>query len=102
MGYCFTLYTPDMKKQDSGKFIACEKLLFSNEVSSNYVSFIVNNAIGYYEQYIGGKGKYLDIYNSVFVLNENQCEKADKYTKSTFFTDFIKEHNCNGMFIRIT
>lgn len=94
MGYCFTLYTPDMKEQDSGKFVACEKLLFSNDIS-----FIINT-IGYYEQYIGEK--YLDIYNSVCVLNENQCKKADEYTRSTFFTDFIKEYDCNGMFIRIT
>ena len=94
MSYCFTLYTPDMKEQDIGKFAACEKLLFSIDTP-----FIINT-IGYYEQYIGGK--YLDIYDSVCVLNEDQCKKADEYTEMTFFTDFIKEHNCNGMFIRIT
>ena len=94
MSYCFNLYTPDMKIQDSGKFVSCEKLLFSKDVP-----FIIN-AIGYYEQYIGGK--YLDIYNSVYVLNEDQCKKADKYTETTFFTDFIKEYSCNGMFIQIT
>lgn len=94
MGYCFTLYTPDMKEQDSGKFVSCERLLFFNDVP-----FTIN-IIGYYEQYIGEK--YLDIYNSVCVLNEDQCKEADEYTESTFFTDFIKKHNCNGMFIRIT
>lgn len=43
MAYCFNLYTPDMKEQNSGKFVACEKLLFSNDAP-----FIVNT-IGYYE-----------------------------------------------------
>lgn len=94
MGYYFSLYTPDMKKQDSGKFVACEKLLFANDTS-----FTVNT-IGYYEQYIDGK--YLNIYNSVCILNEKQCEIADEYTGKTFFTDFIKEYGCNGMFIQIT
>lgn len=94
MGYCFSLYTPDMKEQDSGKFVACEKLLFANDTP-----FTVNT-IGYYEQYIDGK--YLDIYNSVCILNENQCEIADEYTGTAFFTDFIKKHDCNGMFIQIT
>lgn len=94
MGYCFNLYTPDMKEQDSGKFVACERLLFSNNAP-----FTVNT-IGYYEQYIGGK--YLDIYNSVCILDEKQCSIADEYTGTTFFTDFIKEHGCNGMFIQIT
>lgn len=94
MGYCFNLYTPDMKEQDSGKFVACERLLFSNDAP-----FTVNT-IGYYEQYIGGK--YLDIYSSICILNEQQCEIADEYTGTTFFTDFIKKHDCNGMFIQIT
>lgn len=40
MGYCFNLYTPDMKEQDSGKFVACEKLLFSNDVP-----FVINTNI---------------------------------------------------------
>lgn len=43
MSYCFNLYTPDMKEQDSGKFVACERLLFSNNAP-----FTVNT-IGYYE-----------------------------------------------------
>ena len=72
MGYCFNLYTPDMKKQDSGKFVACEKLLFSNDMP-----FLINT-IGYYEQYIGGK--YLDIYNSVCILNEKQCKIQERHS----------------------
>ena len=84
----------DFSILDSGKFVACERVLFSDDAP-----FTVNT-IGYYEQYIGGK--YLDIYNSVCILNEQQCEMADEYTGTTFFTDFIKEHGCNGMFIQIT
>lgn len=94
MGYYFSLYTPNMVEKDRGKFVACEKLLFSNDAP------LTIHPIGYYEQY--GDKKYLDIYDSVYVLNEKQCKIADKYTKTTFFTDFIKEHNCNGMFIQIT
>lgn len=94
ISYYFHLYTPNMKEQASGKFVACEKLLFANNTP-----FVINT-IGYYERYIGIK--HLDIYNSVYILNEEQCEVADVYTKTTFFTDFLKRYDCNGMFIRIT
>ena len=94
MSYCFNLYTPDMEKKDSGKFIACEKLLFSNNAP-----FVINT-IGYYDYCFSGK--FLDIYNSVCILNEKQCEVADKFTGTTFFTDFIKKYDCNGIFIQIT
>ena len=76
-----------------GKFVACDKLLMTDPIMNM-------TTIGYYEAYFDHK--YLDIYGSVVVLNENQCRMADEYTGTTFFTDFIKEYNCNGMFIQIT
>lgn len=93
MGYYYHLYTPNMKEQDSGKFVACDKLLMTNSIMDM-------TTIGYYEACFDYK--YLDIYDSVVVLNEDQCRMADEYTETTFFTDFIKEYNCNGMFIQIT
>ena len=83
MGYCYHLYTPNMKEQDSGKFVACDKLLMTDPIMNM-------TTIGYYEAYFNHK--YLDIYDSVVVLNEDQCLTADKYTETTFFTDFIKEN----------
>lgn len=45
MGYCFNLYTPDMKEQDSGKFVACERLLFSNDAPFTLIQLDITNSI---------------------------------------------------------
>lgn len=93
MGYCFHLYTPDLKEQDSGKFVACSKIFFGG-------GLIALPTIAFYEEFLGRK--YIDIYNSCVLLDTDACEIADKYSETTFFTDFLKKHNCSGMIVRIT
>lgn len=95
MDYCFHLYTPDLKEQDFGKFTACAKIFFNNEspITPTVIKFCENS---YFDK------KYIHIYGSCYFLDENACEIADEYSETTFFTDFLKKHNCSGMIIRIT
>jgi hypothetical protein len=97
MGYCFELYTPDFKEIDSGKFVECNKLFFSNELDKYFSDLIW---IGNYETTIHGKS--IELYGSLICLDEEMCYRADGYTSSTFFTDFLKENECSGMLIRVT
>lgn len=93
MGYCFYLYTPDLCMRDEGKFVACEQYIFGNS-TIHFAPYI-----GYYERY--GDKKYIDLCDQTFLLNEERCKEADEFTKSTFFTDFLKKYDCNGMLIRV-
>ena len=96
MGYCYSLYTPDLKQRKTGKFVVCNKLFLSNDDS---FKDITKNIIGFYEN--SYFGKYLSDFNSVTMLNEEQCKLADVYTNDTFFTDFLREYDCSGMLVQI-
>ena len=44
MGYCYSLYTPDLKQRKTGKFVVCDKLFLSNDDS---FKDITKNIIGF-------------------------------------------------------
>lgn len=92
MGWYYNLYTPDLKMQEDGKFTVCS-VLFDNRFKD--IPFIGNYIQGW-------TGKYLEFYDGVFILNEELCKEADEISESTFFTDFLKKYDCNGMLIKVS
>jgi len=96
MGWYYNLYTPDLKQREESdyRFVACDKFFDGDRLKT--LPFI-----GCYEQGLTVK-KYLPFDRGIYILNEDICKEADEISESTFFTDFLKKYDCNGMLIKVS
>ena len=92
MGMHYSLYTPDFKKIDSGKFTNMP--FFMNDLPTKFT------CIGNVHQTMSGYDT--DPYDLLFIITYEQAIKLKEIdgVKSDLFIRLMKENECNGLLIK--